>query len=299
MTYQIDINDPFAGLGDDVGSTATAPRRQPGEHLAATVADPTKMWPETCPACKGRGKFVSWGGRVLGDCFKCKGKGQRSFKTAPDDRAKARAYTAARKERSAEANLEAFAQSRPELAAWLEAKAPTFAFAASMRDAVKQWGSLTEKQLAAVERLAAQDAARATQAQARRVDIDASQITEAFDNARATGLSRIKVRLTSPDGHTFIVSPAGATSSNAGALYVKSDDAGDYLGKIVDGSFHPVRACDDERRDAFVAVAADARAAAVAYGRLTGSCSCCGRELTDPNSVSQGIGPICAGKMGW
>ena len=33
--------------------------------------------------------------------------------------------------------------------------------------------------------------------------------------------------------------------------------------------------------------------------RLTGACSCCGRELTNQVSIDRGIGPICAVKFGW
>lgn len=33
---------------------------------------------------------------------------------------------------------------------------------------------------------------------------------------------------------------------------------------------------------------------AAAYGRETGVCACCGRTLTHPDSVSRGVGPICA-----
>lgn len=33
-------------------------------------------------------------------------------------------------------------------------------------------------------------------------------------------------------------------------------------------------------------------------GFAVGSCGCCGRELTDPESIRQGIGPICADKFG-
>ena len=36
-----------------------------------------------------------------------------------------------------------------------------------------------------------------------------------------------------------------------------------------------------------------------AYGRHIGSCGVCGRTLTDEDSRARGIGPICAGKMGW
>lgn len=32
------------------------------------------------------------------------------------------------------------------------------------------------------------------------------------------------------------------------------------------------------------------------YGKETGRCILCGRELTNPVSIEQGIGPICAGK---
>ena len=37
-------------------------------------------------------------------------------------------------------------------------------------------------------------------------------------------------------------------------------------------------------------------AQAAAIGHATGVCCCCGRELTDPISVANGVGPICAAK---
>jgi hypothetical protein len=37
--------------------------------------------------------------------------------------------------------------------------------------------------------------------------------------------------------------------------------------------------------------------AAVKYGRLSGRCCSCGRDLTDPVSIEAGIGPICATKF--
>lgn len=36
---------------------------------------------------------------------------------------------------------------------------------------------------------------------------------------------------------------------------------------------------------------------AAAYGKTTGQCIVCGRELTDPNSIAAGIGPICADRF--
>ena len=41
------------------------------------------------------------------------------------------------------------------------------------------------------------------------------------------------------------------------------------------------------------------QAASIRYGREIGSCGVCGRTLTDETSRANGIGPVCAGKMGW
>jgi len=54
---------------------------------------------------------------------------------------------------------------------------------------------------------------------------------------------------------------------------------------------------DQVREDAGL-IEADPLAAAKEDGLLTGRCSCCGRELTDPTSIEIGIGPICLAKMG-
>lgn len=41
----------------------------------------------------------------------------------------------------------------------------------------------------------------------------------------------------------------------------------------------------------------DPEAAAVLHGRASGRCSICNRDLTDPESIARGIGPICASKF--
>lgn len=46
-------------------------------------------------------------------------------------------------------------------------------------------------------------------------------------------------------------------------------------------------------------VAVNPAEASMRYGREIGACGVCGRTLTDPNSISDGIGPVCATKMGW
>lgn len=46
-------------------------------------------------------------------------------------------------------------------------------------------------------------------------------------------------------------------------------------------------------------IAEDPREAMIRYGREIGSCGHCGRTLTNATSRAAGIGPVCAGRMGW
>ena len=46
-------------------------------------------------------------------------------------------------------------------------------------------------------------------------------------------------------------------------------------------------------------ILANPQAAMLAYGREIGRCGHCNRALTDEESRQQGIGPICARKLGW
>ena len=57
----------------------------------------------------------------------------------------------------------------------------------------------------------------------------------------------------------------------------------------------------DPARKEFIykAIAHSPREASMRYGRELGHCGVCGRTLTDPNSIALGIGPVCAGRMGW
>ncbi len=45
--------------------------------------------------------------------------------------------------------------------------------------------------------------------------------------------------------------------------------------------------------------AAGPREAAIRYGHELGACAICNRTLTNPDSISAGIGPVCADKVGW
>lgn len=80
---------------------------------------------------------------------------------------------------------------------------------------------------------------------------------------------------------------------NAGSAYVYYP-TGAYAGKITPtGVFNG----DSQMAEVLAKVAVDPQGAAVAYGRQTGNCSCCGRELSDPVSIFGGIGPVCLGRL--
>ena len=180
---------------------------------------------------------------------------------------------------------------RTEIIDGLKAAASWSGFAASLVRTYTLRGDLTHSQWASADGMVAKLRANADRKNREGADIDASRIEALLATAAAGGLKAPKFRA---DGLTFSI--AGAASRNAGAVYVKG--GGVYFGKISGGRFSPSRDAAAGTGEAVARIAADPTAAAVAYGRLTGSCACCGRTLSDPASVALGIGPICAERWG-
>lgn len=188
-------------------------------------------------------------------------------------------------------NTDRFARDYADVWQWMITSAPTFDFAASLRANVERWGGLTANQMVAARKcMSRSKAAPSAPPRGARVNVEAVQ--RAFDNASEAGLKRPKLRFA-----TFSCSMAPAAGKNPGAIYVKAGDL--YLGKVTNGEFHSARECTPTTERDVVQVLQDPMQAAIAYGRRTGACSCCGRELSDPVSVERGIGPICANKYGW
>jgi hypothetical protein len=120
-------------------------------------------------------------------------------------------------------------------------------------------------------------------------------IINAIETAQVNGLKRVAIRF-----ENFIVKP----SKYDGKVYVFSHDkelnqwgtlSNKYLGWLTASG---TNLGDAELIAAAQVAAADPATAAKAYGIKTGTCSCCGRTLTDPKSISAGIGPICADRFG-
>ena len=256
---------------------------------------PISLFTERCPSCRGSGQFVSWGGRVLGPCFKCKGKGQSTFKTSPEARKDARDRAAAKKANTAQTRWEAFAEAHPDVAAWMLKSEGTFDFAANMRDAVMQWGSLTEKQMAACVKCveaskARQEARQKAEAAAPAVSVEA--IVETLRTARLS-LKRPKLRMLHAD-QTF-----EAGMDDEGVIFLSVTDPKVCVAVIKDGKAFKTRKATQAEFELALEAVQNPKAAGDAFGRKFGHCCCCGRELTAEGSVEAGIGPICATKWGF
>ena len=288
-------SNPFSDMEDDLDFGA------PAKSSTSEVT----YFEQTCPKCKGTGRFTFGYINVRsGECFACKGKGKMSFKTSPATRMKAKMASQKRavaKVDAQAAKAQEWKDANPAEAAWMESSAPRFEFAKSMLDALNKYGHLTERQMETVQRLTVQDAerqaVRATEQAARAqsapvVTVEAIEV--AFNTAKQAGVKRPKLRL-----DTFVFSPAGENSNNAGAIYIKNKEDGLYLGKVMGGRLFTSRDCTTEAAERIVAVSSDPKQAAVAYGMKFGACSVCGRTLTDSDSVARGIGPICAENYGF
>ena len=248
------------------------------------------IYEEKCPSCRGSGNFVSYSGRIVGRCFKCDGSGKQSFRTSPETRAKSRRAAQDKKDAAATAKLnkaKAWKELHQAEASYLEANAGWSSFYRSLLESLVKFGSLTEGQLAAIQK-----------GMAKQAEKDAAQ---AISVASGLDLSALPLgRYAVPSGDTRLkvrVSRAGKNSSWFGTIFV--DDGAEYGQRRNYGRQKPGQAYSGQIEDELKAIAADPKAAMAAYGHLVGRCGVCNRALEDEKSVALGIGPICAGKMGW
>lgn len=305
MNFPNEQNDSLDDLlGSPAGEVRVEPIRAPANYKPKTFS-------ENCPKCGGDGHYHAPSNRG-NRCFMCDGKGKLTFKTSPEARTKAKTSAANRKAKKANEAAQIRAEA---VEAWSKANPEVFAelvagvsrdngFCISLMSKLNQWGSLTDGQVTAVlngkqKRAQAEAERAAREAAAPAADTAGiDRLKLAFDtaiaNAKAKGRGLKMPRITIG---AVVISPAKATSSNPGAIYVK--EAGEYLGKIKDGRFYGVRACTPEQEKRVLAFIADPKAAAQAYGIETGVCCICNATLTNKASIEIGIGPICATKFGW
>ncbi len=167
------------------------------------------------------------------------------------------------------------------------------------QDLARKFNSLSPAQYAWAHKLAVDHNSKQQQV-AKFDDTQVSQfeaLFNAFEAAKSKGAKRLTLRF-----NGINVKP----NRDLSALWVTSQTEKEegnyglqpkYLGKVTRIGIDS-RLSDDVQQTIMLA-ANDPLTAAIQYGKVSGECSCCGRELTDPASIKAGIGPICATKFGW
>lgn len=244
-----------------------------------------------CGQCAGTGKWSGGTNRHgNSNCLACRGKGY--FTTSPEFRAKAKARAmqkANEREDALRRAVKDFSEAQPEMFADLM-RART-EFTASLRDQLLAKGSLSDRQIDAWHR--GNEKRKAAMAE-RMAEVDLTPIRDMFDAAQASGYKKPVYR-----AEGLKLTLAGSMSSNAGCLYVVEIEDDSYQGKVDGILFKGVFGGRKDVAERLRVIAQNPLDAAVRYGRKTGTCSCCGRELTNHASIEAGIGPICAQKWGF
>jgi hypothetical protein len=156
---------------------------------------------------------------------------------------------------------------------------------------------LSDKQLAWVHKLAVDFAAAQSAPQDDTQTSQFEALFNAFQAAKNKGAKRLTLRFegvnVKPNRDLSALWVTSQTEFEQGEYGLKPK----YLGKVTPAG------CDsrlsDDVKAIIMAAASDPLTAAIKYGKVSGSCSCCGRELTVKESIDRGIGPICATKFGW
>jgi len=169
-------------------------------------------------------------------------------------------------------------------------------FAKSLLGQAVDKGSLSEKQMFWVRKLAQPQAAPVVAPAA-----DFSAITTLFaNNAKAKNPAIV---FATKDGPALRLSKAGFKSSQPGTVNVCDDGKGFdnrvWFGRIgLDGKFTPGSKCTPAVIASLEVFAQDPAKAAAEYGHRTGNCCFCAHELDNDHSLALGYGPICAKKWG-
>lgn len=123
------------------------------------------------------------------------------------------------------------------------------------------------------------------------------ELFAAFEAAKSKGAKRLTLRFSGinikPNRDLTALWVTSQTETEVGNYGVQPK----YLGKVTRNQMDS--RLSDDVKSVILEASNDPLTAAIRYGKVSGECSCCGRELTDPQSIERGIGPICATKFGW
>jgi hypothetical protein len=190
--------------------------------------------------------------------------------------------------------ISAFTVEHKALLEYLGARVHRWNFAHSLVEQFSRTGSLSSGQIETAYRCMREDAQRAEQTPLQapakaptqpRVDAIDLRHVPAGRYAVPSGETRLKVLIAKP------------TDDPRRIHWIFVSDAAEYGNRRKYGSQRPGGSYRGLIEKELAQIAADPKAAAIAYGRLTGKCCVCGRTLEDAESIARGIGPICAQKF--
>jgi hypothetical protein len=163
-------------------------------------------------------------------------------------------------------------------------------------DLAAKFNRLSEKQYAWAHKLACDSLNQQAESADDNSEPQFERLFSVFQSAKSRGLKRLTLRLSGvnvkPNRDLTTLWVTSQTEKVEGDYGLQPK----YLGKITPNRLDS-RLSDDVKA-VLLEAAADPLTAAIRYGKETGSCSCCGRDLTNPDSIAAGIGPICREKFG-
>ena len=175
-------------------------------------------------------------------------------------------------------------------------------FAASLVSQHERKGKLSAAQWGAAERMLDKLEQRRRERDRRERSapvVDASRVRAMFDAALESGLNRRALLAAQYNADGSVAAKVKLTPARPprDEVWIKVD--GEFCGGI--GGDGKLRLRD--HAPAWLAavvdhIAADPDAACRLYGQRTGVCACCGRTLTNAESIALGIGPVCRAKWG-
>lgn len=168
---------------------------------------------------------------------------------------------------------------------WLRDNSSHNRFAASVNAYYDRNGYLTPGHLRAIEKILSNKPASVA-------GEGFNLLQRSFEHARKSGLKSPKVHI-----GPFRFWPAKEDSVNPGFLYVKEN--GEYKGKFSPAGLFSSRDASAETIQRITEIAKDPFNHAMRHGHMTGNCAICSKRLTDSESVTRGIGPVCAKRFGW
>lgn len=188
---------------------------------------------------------------------------------------------------------------------WQDSYSARYQQQATERVAERDYNAPTDKQVAYLDSLIASKGTDMHRL------IDTTTVTK-WDASRLID-ELVKVRAPQP-APAPVVKPQPLPAVPAGRYAVEQDGVLRFYrldcpteGKWAGYTFLKVQASDEfwpikdaaTKTQVLSAIAADPRAALERYGKELGVCGICGRTLTDEESRSIGIGPVCIEKGGW